>query len=119
MGREFRRTDRLAESIRRELAELLLKGVNDPRLDGVMVSDVEVSRDLAYARVYLTLPSGRERPEDATILKAFERATGFFRRRLAASLTIRAVPELRFEIDRTLDEASRIEGLLAASRQRP
>lgn len=118
MAREFRRTDRLAERIQRELAELLLKGINDPRLDGVMVSDVEVSRDLAHARVFLTLPGGEGGQAQGPVLKALERAAGFFRRRLATSLTIRAVPALRCEIDRTLDEAQRIERLLADARQR-
>ena len=114
MPREFNRTARLGEQIQRELANLLLTEVNDPRLAGVVVSAVEVSRDLSHARVYLTLPLRAEGAGDEAPLAALAKASGYLRRQLASRLHIRAVPQLQFEEDRTLDEADRIERLLGS-----
>jgi ribosome-binding factor A len=120
MAREFTRAERLAEAIQRELAECLRTEVDDARLRRLLVSGVEVSRDLAHARVFVvpaTPGDGDVAPEPRTLIGGIERAGGFLRRRLAARLRVRAVPELRFELDRTFEEADRIERLLAAARR--
>ena len=116
MAREFRRTDRLAQSILRELSQLLLREVDDPRLGGVLVSEVEVSRDFTHARVYLTVSLADDGDRGEGVLQAMTRAGGFLRTRLASCLRIKAVPELRFEIDHTLDAADHMESLLSSIR---
>ena len=118
MAREFSRSDRLAEQIQRELGGVLLTEVSDPTL--------KVSRDLAYAKVFVTLmqsmidgeptPTSVESERDS--MDGLRRASGFLRRTLASKLRIRAVPELRFEIDKTLDEAARIDRLLSTGLKR-
>ncbi|MGK0169681.1 MAG: ribosome-binding factor A [Gammaproteobacteria bacterium] len=126
MAREFNRSDRLAEQIQRELGGVLLTEVSDPTLKRMLVSGVEVSRDLAYAKVFVTLmqsmidgePTLTSVESERESVEGLRRASGFLRRTLASKLRIRAVPELRFEIDKTLDEAARIDRLLSTELKR-
>ena len=110
MAREFNRAARLERQIRRDLAGLLRWETGDPRLASVTVSEVEVARDLACARVHVQIPPDEN--EQETLL-ALRRAARFLRTRLAARIRIRNVPELRFEHDRSPEIASRIEELLS------
>ncbi len=108
MAREYARTQRVAEQIRRELAELIRTALKDPRLGRVTVTEVEVSRDLAHARVYVTLP-----PDEAEqSLKGLTSAAGFLRRALAERMSMRTVPALRFIHDTTLDRADALSALI-------
>ena len=107
---ESPRTRRVAERIQIELAEILTKETEDPRLRALTVTAARVSRDLSSARVWV---SGRLNPEEETqILAALEHAAPFFRTLLAPRLGLRVVPTLRFEIDRTIEAGARIEELL-------
>ncbi|MCH9671078.1 MAG: 30S ribosome-binding factor RbfA [Gammaproteobacteria bacterium] len=115
MPREFGRAQRLAEQVQRELGTSLLFEIQDPRLSGVTISGVEVTRDLSIAKVYFALPAGED---IAGALSALERAKGFLRTKIAKEIRIRAVPELRFVYDDALDESDRIETLLRESRER-
>lgn len=115
MPQESNRPRRVGDQIRRELAELLAREVADPRLSGVVINDVEVSRDLANARIYFVTPTGSV-PEQ--VVDGLRAATGFLRRALAGRLRLRIVPQLRFERDTTMDSAERIEQLLAAAARR-
>ena len=110
MSEEFSRTRRVAEQIQRELAELLQREVKDPRVAGVTVTAVEVSRDLAHAKVYVSRMTG-ETDWDAT-LAGLSRAAGFLRRELGRRLTMRSVPELRFLRDRSIEEGARLSELI-------
>ena len=112
MPREFDRAARLGRQIRRDLAALLQRETDDPRLSSVTVADVEVARDLACARVHVQLAPGEDQEET---LQALRRAARYLRTRLAARLRVRNVPELRFEHDRSPETAQRIERLLAGS----
>lgn len=113
--REFSRTDRVAEQIQRELAEILTREVSDPRLQAVTVSGVRVSRDFAHAKVFVTLRSGADVPGT---LQALKKAAGYFSRHLARRMHIRSMPRLSFSHDETLDKAMRIDELLSADSRR-
>lgn len=107
---ESPRTRRVAERIQVELAEILSKETEDPRLRALSVTSARVSRDLASARVWV---SGRMTPdEEKSVLAALEHAAPFFRTLLAPRLGLRIVPTLRFEVDRTIEAGARIEELL-------
>ena len=107
---ESPRTRRVAERIQIEMAEILTKETEDPRLRALTVTAARVSRDLTSARVWV---SGRMTPEEeTTVLAALEHAAPFFRTLLAPRLSLRVVPTLRFEIDRTIEAGARIEELL-------
>lgn len=104
------RARRLGEQLRREIATMLRYEVRDPRVGFATPTEVKVTSDLSYARVFVQLAgTGEERAEQIAGLEA---AAPFLRRRLGQELHIRRVPELRFVEDRTLDAARRIETLL-------
>ena len=105
-----RRQQRVAETLKKEIGELLQKGVADPHLDMVSVTSVEISPDLRYARVFV---SHLGDVSDKEVLQALKRASKFLRRELGGRMTLRVMPELAFEIDRSLEQGSRIEALLA------
>lgn len=107
---ESPRTRRVAERIQVEIAEILTRETEDPRLRALSVTAAKVSRDLSSARVWV---SGRMTPgEETSALAALEHAAPFFRTLLAPRLGLRIVPTLRFEIDRTIEAGNRIEELL-------
>ncbi len=113
MPREFPRSRRLEEAIQRILSETLGGKVRDPRLAGVMVTEVSVSRDLGVARVYYTLLSGD--PVTPELEAALSAAAGFLRSTLASELRVRSIPELRFSPDKALARARRLENLIEAA----
>jgi len=84
--------------------------MGDPRVEGFVVTEVEVTPDLRVARVRVTGPGSHEEREEA--LKGLRGAGGFLRHELAANLALRYVPELSFSLDSTWEKASRIDALL-------
>lgn len=107
--REYSRAQRVGDQLRRELADMLVREANDPRLGAVTVSEVEVSRDLSHARIHVVLPAGADA---AATLKALNKAAGYLRRGLAQRVRLRYVPELRFAHDTTLERAHRLSDLI-------
>ncbi len=119
MRRGSDRALRVAALIKRELAGLLRDKVRDPDVAGAVIADVEVSRDLSFAKVYLlpTDDAGADGGQSAT-LAGLERAAGFLRAALAERLRLRIVPRLQFLNDETQRRSERIEQLLAEEQQR-
>lgn len=110
MPREFPRTRRVGEQIQRELAELIRDELKDPRLGMVSVSAVEVSRDLAHAKVYVSVLGTEEQSTES--VKVLNHAAGFLRHKLGKSMHTRTVPEMRFYLDRSLEEGARLGALI-------
>lgn len=108
-SRDFKRTDRVGAELRRELGLLVHAAVRDHGLPSVSVSDVEVTRDLDWASVWVTalLPE-----QSVSAVKALNELAGEFRRSLSRSMRLRRVPELRFKYDDSVDKGERIETLL-------
>lgn len=106
-----RRLARLNEQLKRELAESIRVDVRDPRVGLVTVTDVEVTNDLSVARVYVQI-TGTD-PEIAEALEGLAAAAPFLRSELGKELTIRRIPELRFQRDESLEHAMRIEKILS------
>jgi ribosome-binding factor A len=109
------RLQRIADRIRQELSELLIREINDPRLQQIYVTDVKVDK-LAYADVYVSAVEGVSRSVD--VLAGLESASGFLRRTLASRVELRAFPRLRFHWDMTPENADRIEQVLAELRKK-
>lgn len=105
------RPERVAHLMRREVAEILETRLRDPRLAStVTVTDVEVTHDLSFARIYVTIlgdPAHRE-----SGMAALQHAAGFVRHELGGRLGLREVPEVRFQYDESLDRGQRVEDLL-------
>jgi ribosome-binding factor A len=112
MPNESRRTDRVAEAIREEVATFLHEGAKDPRLVAlVTVTGVEVTRDLRHAKVYVSmLGSDAER---ASTLDGLTSLASHLRARIGRSLRLRSAPQLEFRFDESVARAARIETLLA------
>jgi ribosome-binding factor A len=106
------RAVRIAERIRKELSELLIKEINDPRLQGISITDVEVDRELAYATIYFSSIEGSSRVEE--IQAGLEHAQGFLRSELAQRIELRVFPRLRFRYDPTFERAENIERLFSS-----
>ncbi len=106
------RAIRVADRIREELSELLIHQVQDPRLAGISITDVQVDRELAFASVYVSALEGPERAKD--ILAGLEHAQGFLRSEMAHRSNLRVFPRLRFYWDATYERAERIEQLIAS-----
>jgi len=105
-----RRTDRVSDLLRAELAELLLREVHDPRVKLASVTAVDVSPDLRRAVVKISA-LGDDEQRDATIA-GLRHARGFLRTELAHRLRLRATPELVFELDRGAEHSQQISDLL-------
>lgn len=110
------RLQRIADRIRQELSELLIREINDPRLKQIYVTDVKIDRELAYADVFVSAIEGVERSTD--VLAGLESASGFLRRTLASRVELRSFPRLRFHWDVTPENADRIEKMLAELRKK-
>jgi ribosome-binding factor A len=105
------RPERVAQLMRREIAEVLLRRLRDPRVTGmVSVTDVEVTHDLSAARVFVSImPDGPERQRS---LDALQSAAGYIRHELAPRLGLREVPDLRFVLDTSIERGARVDDLL-------
>ena len=106
----FKRADRVADLIRKEISDLLHRQVRDPRIGTVTITGVKVTDDLRSARIFF-VELGRD-TVSADIQAGLAKATGFLRRELGRRLKLRHVPELTFTYDPSFAYGSRIDSLL-------
>jgi ribosome-binding factor A len=109
-----RRPERVAEMVLREIAQMLLRDLRDPRRSGVTVTRVRMSDDLRHGRVFFSHIAGHRHAGEAA--KGFRSASGFIRRQVGRGLSLRYTPDLDFEFDPGLESAARVEALLRESR---
>ncbi len=110
MPRDYPRSRRIGDQMQRDLAVLIRDEIKDPRLGMVTVSAVDVTRDLAYARVYVTvLGDAQVRSESLNVLN---RAAGFLRRLLGQRMVLRTVPQLKFVYDESIERGERLSKLI-------
>lgn len=106
------RGGRINEEVRKEVANLLQYEVKDPRLTAmVSVTDVKVTKDLKYAKVYVSLFAKNEEEKEESF-EAIKNASGFIRRELGRRIKLRYTPEILFEIDNSIDRGMHIDSLL-------
>ena len=111
MAREFKRTDRLGSQLQRELAQLVRDEIRDPRLGMVTIQAVQVSRDLAHAKVYFTSLGGEF--EHAQAVRHLNEAAPYLRHLLSASLRkLRSVPVLHFVYDESIERGMHLDSLI-------
>jgi ribosome-binding factor A len=113
------RLQRVADQVQRELAMIIQREVKDPRLGMISVTGVEVSRDLAYADVYVTALVGASddlvndsREKQAATENVLNHASGFLRSQLAKELSIRTTPKLRFHYDESISRGRYMSTLI-------
>ena len=112
MAKEFGRADRVSQQIQREIAMILQREIKDPRVGMATVSDVELTRDLQHAKVFVTFFLNEEDNIEAGI-KVLNDASGYIRILLGKAMKLRVVPEIRFVYDKTLVEGMRISNLVS------
>tara|TARA_R110001592_G_scaffold3350_4_gene18712 strand:+ start:7269 stop:7703 length:435 start_codon:yes stop_codon:yes gene_type:complete len=111
MAREYARTDRVGQQIQKEIATILMREIKDPRLSMTTVSAVEVTRDLAYAKVFVTFFNDNA-DEIKTSLEVLAEAEGYIRSLLGKRLRARIMPHLRFVYDSSMSEGVRMSALV-------
>ncbi len=112
MAKEYARTQRVADYLQRELASLIQREVRDPRLGMVSVTGVDVSRDLAHARVYYTVLGSDNSDEASESTEVLNRAAGFLRSELSRDSAMRSVPQLKFHFDNSVGRGRDMEDLI-------
>ena len=117
MPREFSRSRRVAEQLQRELAGIVGKALQDPRAGLITVTSVELSKDLAYAKVFVSAIGGSLSHQE--LIAALQRASGFLRHEVGQAMKLRIIPELRFHYDETLEKAAKLEALIARANAGP
>jgi ribosome-binding factor A len=111
----FKRADRVADLIRMEIADLLLKQVRDPRIGSVTITGVKVSDDLKMARIFF-VELGKDQCGQE-VRAGLAKAAGFLRRELGRRIQLRSVPELLFSYDPSFAYGDRIERLISEIHQ--
>lgn len=112
MAREFKRTERVADFLKRELATLIQQELRDPRLGMISVTEAQVSRDLSHAKVYVTV-LGKDSAEQAEpSLAVLNQAAGFLRSQLARMNNARTTPRLRFYYDDSVGRGQALSQLI-------
>ena len=114
MAKEFGRPQRVSQEMQKEIAIILQREIKDPRV-GLMttVSGVEVSRDLAYAKVYVTFLNDSNEAAVKAVVRALQDASGYIRMLLGKAMRLRIVPELTFIYDNSLVEGMRMSNLVS------
>jgi len=113
MAKEYSRTQRVSQEMQKEIAIILQREIKDPRVGMATVSAVEVSRDLAYAKIFVTFLNDNEPQQIKTGITALQDASGFIRSLLGKAMRLRVVPELTFAYDNSLVEGMRMSNLVS------
>ncbi len=115
MPREFSRSERMAELLRRELAEIVRDEIKDPRLGFVSFTEVRMSRDLSHAVIYCSVLNAEDQTESIEVLN---RAVGFIRKEVARRIKARIVPTLKFAIDDSVLRGAAMDSLISKAIQK-
>ena len=109
---DFSRIQRVAAQIQRELASLIQLEMKDPRLGMVTVSAVDLSRDMSYADVFVTVLEQEDKAKREQTLAILTKGAGFLRGRLGHLIKLRIVPTLRFHYDESISRGQHLSALI-------
>lgn len=107
---ENRRTDRVGSLIQKELSYIIHRSLKDPRVKFCTITQVEVSFDLKYADVKVSVIGDKQQKQGA--MAGLKSAAGFLRRQIGGRIDLRYVPELRFKLDQSIDHLMKLDRLL-------
>jgi len=111
VAKEYPRTRRVGEQIRRDLAEIIRLRLDDPRMAMVSITAIDVSRDLGHARIYVTLVGG-DQSERAEVVDHLNEVAGYLRGELGRKLRLRMTPQLRFLYDESVERGAQLSALI-------
>jgi ribosome-binding factor A len=112
MAKAFSRTQRVAQELQKEIAIILQREIKDPRLGMVTVSGVDLSRDLVYAKIFVTFLNDQEQQQIDQGIRILNDAVGFIRTLVGKAMRLRVVPQLTFVYDNSLVEGMRMSNLV-------
>ncbi|KRP18914.1 MAG: 30S ribosome-binding factor RbfA [Porticoccaceae bacterium] len=112
MPREFTRAERVSDAVQQELAVLIRSEVRDPRVGMVNITDVSVSRDLAYGKIFVSFVDDRDQQQIDEALAALNGAAGYLRKLLAGSIKLRVTPQLTFIYDESGRRGQHLSALI-------
>ncbi|MBC7785979.1 MAG: 30S ribosome-binding factor RbfA [Methylophilaceae bacterium] len=112
MAKEFSRSNRIAEQMRRELADLLQFEVKDPRIGMVTVTEVEVTGDIAHAKVFYSAAVHNDAKVALALQQGLEKSAGFLRTQVAKRMLLRTVPQLHFVYDASIDNGMKMSKII-------
>lgn len=114
MPKEYARSERVAQMMIRHLAEIMRKDVKDPRVSGLTITDIEVTKDLRQAKIFVTsmIASDEDQADIDSVMEGLERASGFLRRSLAAAIDMRHCPNLIFSYDNSISQGAKMSALI-------
>ena len=112
MPREFLRFQRVARQLQRELAEIIQRDLRDPDVGFVTVSDVEVTKDLAVAKVFVSVITANKDENKQLNVAALNRASNYIHGMVSKRMRMRMVPELRFFLDESIEQGIKMDLLL-------
>lgn len=111
MANDYPRSHRVADQIQQELSVLIRDAIKDPRMSTMLtITSVDVTRDLSMAKVFYTILDDTDRGDTQAALTS---GAGYLRRQLGQSLSLRAVPQLIFRYDHSIEEGARMSALIA------
>lgn len=113
MAKSFSRPQRVGHELQKEIAIILQREIKDPRLGMVTVSGVELSKDLSYAKVFVTFLNDDDSEVVSQGLKVLNDATGYIRSLVGKAMKLRIIPELKFVYDQSLIEGMRMSNLVS------
>ena len=109
-----KRTARISSEVKREVSKIIANDLNDPRLSMdamVSVTDVEVTNDLSYADVYISVLGDDKNKED--VMEALDQATGYIKILIGERMRLRTMPEFRFKFDESIERGAYMDKLIA------
>lgn len=107
MAKDFSRSHRVAEQMQRELADLLMFEVKDPRVSMVTITAVEVTGDMAHAKIFYTAAK-----QSDSLQQGLEKSAGFLRTQLGRRMLLRTVPQMHFVYDASIDNGMKMSKLI-------
>ena len=112
MAREFGRPERVADFLRKELSQVMQQQMRDPRVGLASITDVEVSRDLSHAKVFVTALGSDSAADAKEVMQVLNNAAGFFRSQVAKSHSMRITPTIRFYFDESIHRGQHLSSLI-------
>jgi len=109
-----KRTARISSEVKREISKIIANDLNDPRLTidaMVSITDVEVTNDLSYADVYISVLGDEKNKDD--VMEALDQATGYIKILIGERMRLRTMPEFRFRFDESIERGAYMDKLIA------
>ena len=107
---QYKRSCRVGDQIRKDVSEIILLSLKDPKLGFITITDVELTDDLRYAKIFYTVLGDEKAIKESQ--EGLERAKGFIQREIGKRIRLKRMPEIIFKYDQTIERAARVEHLL-------